>query len=113
MYQCTNLEKLRYPRSKYMQVRFRYYLSLMKFYKKCKHIIFYLRYYIQCNKTASIAAHFTETRPESSCQTGLARMYFLCKSNSWGKEIGGGYYGGLDQLYCYESDESNIIFHTF
>ena len=81
-------------------------LEFVEVLLKCKQIIFDLRYYTQCNKTASIVAHLTD-KNESSCLTGLRYMYFLCINSTWMAEFHGNYYPGVDQIYCYESDESN------
>jgi len=76
------------------------------FIKNVNKSFFDLRYYTVCNKSVSIVAHLTD-KNESGCLTGLHYMYFFCINSTWMAEFRGVYYPGVDQLYCYESDESN------
>ena len=78
----------------------------MKLNTTARHSFLIFRYYILCDQDASIVAHYTD-KGNSKCVTGLDKMYYMCINSTWVAEFRGDYYPDVDQLYCYESDESN------
>lgn len=43
----------------------------------------------------------------NTCYHDYKYMYYECRNGSWVINLRGGIYAAIDQIYCYESDESS------
>ena len=44
----------------------------------------------------------------NTCYHDYKYMYYECRNGSWVINLRGGIYAAIDQIYCYESDESSL-----
>ena len=65
------------------------------------------RFKVECDDDQSIVAH--TTGQDSICIRDFKRMYISCiNQSSWFVNIGGVPYAPIDQIYCYEDQESSL-----
>ena len=67
-----------------------------------------LRFKVECHDNQSIVAH--TTGQDSTCISDFKQMYISCINHSnWFINIRGIPYAPIDQIYCYEDQESRVF----
>ena len=62
---------------------------------------------MECDDDQSIVAH--TTGQDSTCIRDFKQMYISCTNGSWFVNIRGVPYAPIDQIYCYEDQESRVF----